>query len=119
MSTTKAQQRSAYALQELKNLNCNREKFKPFIAGLPSMILQNGLGQALAFLQAKGRDEHQAGFAIIVKWLRQEKILSSDIPLKAVEELSKLSQQQYLCAQGEGLKVLEWVKRYANSDLFG
>lgn len=27
MSTTKAQQCSAYALQELKNLNCNREKF--------------------------------------------------------------------------------------------
>lgn len=119
MSTTKAQQRSSFALQELRNLSANRDKFKPFIAGLPSMILQNGLGQTLAFLQAKGKDEHKAAFSIIVNWLKREKILTSGSPLQAVEEISKLNQQNYLLAQEEGLKLLEWVKRYANSDLFG
>lgn len=118
MSTTKAQQRSSFALQELRSLAANREKFKPFIAGLPSMILQNGLGQTLAFLQSKGKEEHKAAFSIMVKWLHKEKILTNCGPLQAVEEISKLSQQHYLLAQEEGLKLLEWVKRYANSDLF-
>jgi CRISPR-associated protein Cmr5 len=122
MSTTKAQDRSKYALEELLILKCEREKFAKFSAGLPSMILQNGLGQTLAFLLAKGKDEHKASLTIIIKWLGKdhEKILDSgpDQERQAVYELSKLPQQKYLRAQTEVLSMLEWLKRYANSDLF-
>ncbi|TVR01577.1 MAG: type III-B CRISPR module-associated protein Cmr5 [Desulfovibrionales bacterium] len=118
MNTTKAQQRSGYALEELLSLGCDREKFAKFSAGLPSLILQNGLGQALAFLLAKGKDEHKAGFSIIIKWLGKEKILQSTNDRQAVHGISQLSQQDYLRAQSETLKMLEWLKRYANSDLF-
>jgi CRISPR-associated protein Cmr5 len=123
MSTTKAQQRSAFALEELQSLSCSREnfdreKFAKFSAGLPSMILQNGLGQTLAFLLGKGKIEHLDGFSIIKNWLYSEKILSTNADRPAVYEISQLNQQDYLKAQSEALKMLEWLKRYANSNLF-
>lgn len=126
MSTTDAQKRSAFALVELNTLSCDREKFAKFSAGLPSMILQNGLGQALAFLLAKGKkkkesdpdNEHLCSFKIIINWLNEKNILKKNHNRQSVYEISQLAQQDYLRAQSETLKMLEWLKRYANSDLF-
>ena len=49
---TLGQKRSEYALQKV-NEKLTVTKLKNFSAGLPSMILQNGLGHTLAFCSAK------------------------------------------------------------------
>lgn len=128
MSTTLAQERSAFALDQLKQRDVHQaEKFDKLVLSLPAMILQNGLGQTLAFLLSKGTDDkgktkpndrHVVAFKIMINWLNKRGILKSADALAAVKELSGLDQQQYLFAQEESMKVLEWVKRYANAGLF-
>ena len=118
MSRTLGQQRAAYCLEMLKNLHCSRDEFKPLSAGLPSMILQNGFGQTLAFLLAKGKDKHQAAFGIIANWLVERNLLKADRPVEILFQINQMPQNQYLQAQRETLAMLEWLKRYANAALF-
>ena len=126
---TMAQKRAEYALEKVLNLECNRKEFKSFSAGVPSMILQNGFGQTLAFFIAKGtdkelilksNDKHIVILNIIRKWLVDNGFANGQKNEKEfIENIAKMSQQQYLLAQEETLKLLEWVKRYANADLGG
>jgi len=127
MTSTLAQQRSAFALEKIKNLKGDRVSFSKLVPGLPAMILQNGFGQALSFLLAKGtdkngnidtKDKHIQAFDIMIKWLKEQKIIHETDHTKAITELSNMSQDKYLRAQEEALAVLEWVKRYATAGLF-
>ena len=119
---TLAQKRSLFALRELGNVpSGSREKFKKLSAGLPAMILQNGLGHTLAFLLAKGSGkpgEHTAAFEIIANWLKDQEIISDASRKAAVVKLSSIPQGNYLRGQEESLRILEWVKRYANAGIF-
>ncbi len=124
---TLGQRRAAYCLERLEGLQDDiREEFKKLTAGLPAMILQNGFGQTLAFLLAKNDDKHLAAFDIIAGWLRQRDLVggarghdTAAGRLAVVQGISGMEQDQYLHAQRESLAMLEWLKRYANADLFG
>ncbi len=127
MSHTLAQERSIFALKQLESLNGGTDKFAKLLAGLPAMILQNGFGQTLAFLLAKGtddkrnaktNDEHIQAFDVLVAWLTRCNILPEGNRGKAVKALASLDQAAYLQAQTESLALLEWVKRYAGAGLF-
>ncbi|HEU18283.1 MAG TPA: type III-B CRISPR module-associated protein Cmr5 [Deltaproteobacteria bacterium] len=119
---TMAQKRAEYALTEIlaaKN-NVDKEKLKPFSAGAPAMILQNGFGQTLAFWLAKGKPEHVALFDILTRWFKQTDLKNFGECKQAkdyIQKLSTMEQRQYLSAQNEALALLEWVKRFANADL--
>ena len=124
---TTAQQRAAFSLKQLENLKCDRVEFKSFAASLPSMILQNGFGQALAFMADKGSDKnlkfitdnkHYAALKIILAWLVDCKLLKAEDEKKQIMQISKMEQMIYLRAQRETLAMLEWLKRYANAALF-
>lgn len=126
MSTTLAQDRSAFALKSVKDLRGDRDKFAKFVSGMPAMILQNGLGQAMSFMLAKGTkdgrfqpaDRHIEAFDMIAEWLKKREILASTEKERVVASLSQMNQSGYLQAQNEALALLEWVKRYANAGLF-
>ena len=133
---TLGQKRAEFALEKVLAIPEGKKKdFKTFSAGAPSMILQNGFGQALAFWLSKGTDKdlktkeddkHIVLFDMIWKWLPYEK---DDVENRFVEkdkaktrtdlirQLSGMDQNKYLAAQKETLALLEWVKRYANADL--
>lgn len=121
---TLGQKRAKFALDAVLNIKCDKKEFKNFSAGAPSMILQNGFGQALAFWLSKGTDKHMALFDIIKNWLSYEKddvknsfVKKTEKPVDFIKELSGMDQIKYLTAQKETLTLLEWVKRYANADL--
>ena len=123
MGTTLAQQRALFSLEQLEQLRCKREDFKTFSASLPSMILQNGFGQTLAFLAAKAKkfdfsDKHYAAMKIILSWLVDRGLLSEAAEKEQIKQISKMDQISYLRAQREVLAMLEWLKRYANADLY-
>jgi len=131
MMRTLGQKRAAYALDEVLNNRCgNPKEFKTFCAGAPSVILQNGFGQALAFWYAKGQkgrnDKHQVLLDIIMKWLclkngdvKNAFISPCETAKEMVLALATMQQHQYLTAQKETLALLEWVKRYANAVIKG
>jgi CRISPR-associated protein Cmr5 len=117
---TLGQQRAQFCLEKLEAIPASlREDFKPFSAGLPAMILQNGFGQTLAFLQAKGKDKHKQGFSIIKSWLVERNIVNdAQQDVAILQQISSMDQKKYLHAQKETLAMLEWLKRYANAELF-
>lgn len=118
---TLGQKRAEYALDSVVSIPPNiKEKFKPFSAGAPSMILQNGFGQALAFWISKGKggnNEHMTMFNIVKDWLCQNNMAEGQDNTEFIRNLSKMSQTRYLAAQKETLALLEWAKRYANAGL--
>jgi len=127
MSRTLGQERAQYCLQKLRELRCDRAEFKPLTAGLPAMILQNGFGQTLAFLISKeknkeqkeqNRDKHRTAFDIITEWLIARKLIRQEQPSNILKQISEMEQSKYLQAQKETLAMLEWLKRYANAELF-
>ena len=132
MSRTLGQERAAFALEQLRNRlskvsDENKKDFKKdfpgFTAGLPAMILQNGFGQTLAFLLAKAgdnqADKHYIAFEIITDWLREKEVLNGESKEEVMEYISnQMDQAQYLHAQRETLAMLEWLKRFANAELF-
>lgn len=134
MMRTLGQKRAEYALNEVLLIDENLKKdFKAFSAGAPSVILQNGFGQAMAFWLAKGtdkdlkvktHDKHIKLFDIIVNWLsydNKKDIVNTFAKNKErtpfMKEICEMDQNRFLDAQKETLALLEWVKRFANAGL--
>ncbi len=118
---TFSQLRSDYALNKVldyyRNGNSKKE-FKSLSSSSPSMILQNGFGQTLAFLLARrNNSQHSAVFEIIREWLVQQGLAQGKEPAEFLESLTgeNSTQKKYLSAQNESLALLEWVKRYATA----
>lgn len=129
---TMAQKRAEYALDKVLKIKGEKKDFKSLSAGAPSMILQNGFGQSLAFWLAKGTnkdgkikndDKHIELFDMVKDWLSlkmkdiDNNFVKEKDRRKLMEELSRMDQQQYLSIQNETLALLEWVKRFAAADL--
>ena len=127
---TMAQKRAEFALARVLFIK-DKKDFQSFSAGAPSMILQNGFGQTLAFWLAKGtkdskikdNDKHVELFDMVKDWLSlKTKDINNNFANKKdrtmlMKELTTMEQRQYLSAQNETLALLEWVKRFANADL--
>ena len=126
---TLGQKRAEFALVSVLEITGHlsengKKEFKSFSAGAPSMILQNGFGQTLAFWLSKNTEKHLKLFDIVMKWLSYDNgtdihntFASRNNRKEFIEELSKMTQRQYITAQKETLALLEWVKRFANADL--
>lgn len=129
---TMAQKRAGFALQKVLNIHSDKKDFEKFSAGIPSMILQNGFGQTLAFLLSKGtdkegkikqHDKHIEIFDIIKEWLSYQKedvknnFVKEQGRTKMIDELMKMKVHEYQAAHNEALALLEWIKRFASADL--
>lgn len=115
---TLGQKRAEFALEKVVGIEqSKKDKFKPFSAGAPSMILQNGFGQAIAFWVAKGKDEHKSMMNILREWLVSNGFSKGNDDKTFIRNLAQMEQRDYLNAQKEALALLEWVKRYSNAGL--
>ena len=124
---SKEQRRSDFALKQLKDTFSNdgnlfiEKELSNFIVSAPTMILQNGFAQTMAFLlsKCKGRtdkkDKHFFTFSAIARWSER---VNQKVPTDKsgfFEAVSNLEQAEYLNLQEEALKMLQWLKRYARA----
>ncbi|HDG98394.1 MAG TPA: type III-B CRISPR module-associated protein Cmr5 [Desulfobacterales bacterium] len=124
---TISQEMANFAYDVMRELpsKVSRNEFASFIAGLPAMILQNGLGHTLCFLLAKAynqnaqkyeydSEKYWPAFEAIVKWLSSRGLLDVENvrnnPLQAIDEIIKKDLSNYLALQEETLRFLEWLK---------
>ena len=143
MSQTLEQKRASYSydcVDNIKNLPF-AEKFKTLVKRTPTLILTNGLGNTLAFLFSKGKDEHIALAYIIGRYLFEENEYTkgifnlSDETFKenfesVKENLSNLKTSmqnpifknliftdtdKYILATEETLRLLNWLKRFVEA----
>lgn len=119
---TLSQERADFALKKVLE-KTRVEKLANFSSGAPSVILQNGFGQAMAFWYAKAKDkksdtdEHKIITDIIEEWTRKKfsKHFSEGDSRIFLDDIMKLEQGEYHQVQIETIKLLEWVKRFANA----
>ena len=125
---TVGQEQAEFAYNKAKKAlenGVSAKEFSSFVAGLPAMILQNGLGHTLCFLLAKAADQknncykkegkeakHWLAFEALAEWLNKRGMIAyhPDQPTKIVEELTKKNALDYLALQEEALRFLEWFK---------
>jgi CRISPR-associated protein Cmr5 len=126
LNRTLEQQRACYALECIRGHEKDRaaKEYGSLVRGLPSMVLQNGLGQALAFLLARaGGDTEKppAGqiYAELQGWLagaaddkRPDRIYSHG---GLIDGLMGGSRQDYRRAQLNALALLAWMRKFADA----
>lgn len=126
---SKEQKRSDFALKQLQAV-MEKEQTDTilkdtanFIVGAPTMILQNGLGQTMAFLLSKCdknekrqiSNKHFFTFNAIAKWSHINNSKIPENPMGFFQAVAGLEQSEYLPLQEEALKMLQWLKRYARA----
>ncbi len=120
---TLSQRRASKALELLEKITekkDERNEFSQFCKSFPTMILQNGLGQAIAFLKSQKdkNDKPDYKYATMYNtlnaWLKELNLIKED----TLREINYMDAQEYLHIQMESLKFLEWIKRYENAGIF-
>ena len=116
------QRRAKHALERIKERekDAKQSDYLSYVKALPAMILQNGLGQAMATLLAasKGKEEdsHYRLYEDVQSWLcggDQESPFPKRGDQNLIEEITKSDQQRYLKAQAEAQAYLVWLKKFA------
>lgn len=132
MNQTLEQKRSKYAFEKIiyvKGKNFEK-KLSSLIGKLATLILTNGLGNTLAFLFAKGKDEHLYTIYILSDWLiNNSSIGKKDLNIteyssdKVKKETQKIlnnlvlnaSVEEYIFYTEEALRLTNWLRRFADS----
>lgn len=98
------------------------KEFGRLTKNLPTRILASGLGQALAFLLAKGTGEKPTELLLqhLGDWLLDKRWnpASTSIPPKPVELLKKIIRTDAMYLRrttDEAIAYLQWLKRFAEA----
>ena len=87
--------------------------------GLPALIQVNGLGQTLAYLLSKGKNDsekpHQKLYAHLAKWVKGEMKWNDDTEL--MQKLTHCSSTHYRRATTEAMALLVWLRRFTEARL--
>ncbi len=123
---TLGQRRAAHALARIQEIKGQKYgKYQSYVKGLPTTILNSGLGQAAAMLLASAKlgkqersDDHRAYetlYAHLSDWLcRDDSRGHAPYPGgDLMEAIVQHDLDDYAHAQAEALAYLEWLKKFA------
>jgi CRISPR type III-B/RAMP module-associated protein Cmr5 len=130
MSRTLEQKRATYALTFVTGFTGKKGELFTHIQKTPIRILQNGLGQALAFLLSNnenktGNAREPSGWLYdhLQEWLcgalsvnRPSRIYNGQ-QCNLMKQLIEGDRTQYMFAQEETLKLFTWLKKFADAYL--
>lgn len=102
---------------------CTMEKkiqreYKSYAKRIPTMIKNNGLGPALAFVYAKGEPDANGNNAYTILYrniderLKEEKFLQKDD--KLIEYILKIDSTRYREISNEVLALFTWLRRFVD-----
>ncbi|BBM69949.1 type III-B CRISPR module-associated protein Cmr5 [Rhodothermus marinus] len=108
--------------QNLEDPESFKKKYNSLARKVPMLVLTNGLGQTLAFLKAKGKNdpanEHTVLFRHLSNWVVSQvapsPTASNGDLLQWVLENDSVA---YRRATTEALAFLTWLKRFAEAEL--
>jgi CRISPR-associated protein Cmr5 len=126
LQRTLAQERAQQAWACVQEVTNKPQEFKKKYGSLarkvPMLVLTNGLGQTLAFLKAKGKndpaDEHTVLFRHLSSWVLSQ--VASSTTANNGDLLQWVLQNDsaaYRRATIESLAFLTWLKRFAEAEL--
>jgi CRISPR-associated protein Cmr5 len=108
------QQRAQAAWHAVQGVDQDKSKeFKSVATSLPADIQANGFGQTMAFLRAKGKDEHNITFDAVADWVRQRLNIANEDFMSWL--MTKATTEQYRQATAEAIAFAIWMKRFAEA----
>jgi CRISPR-associated protein Cmr5 len=108
------QRRAQAAWETVQKVDQNKGKeFKSVATSLPADIQANGFGQTMAFLRAKGKDEHNITFDAVADWVRQRLNIANEDFMSWL--MTKATTEQYRQATAEAIAFAIWMKRFAEA----
>jgi CRISPR-associated protein Cmr5 len=128
LARTLEHERAAFAYEKVKRCKGEnvdyRKKYATHVRSLPTMVLQNGLGQALAFLLADAEGNQTPSIQLyseLQDWLCgtpisgwQERVYAEG---ELIERLIQGSRADYQRAQQSVLALLSWMRKFADAYL--
>lgn len=112
--------RAEFAYRKVKEAINKLEKkgeYKSYVAKLPSMILNSGLGQTLAFVNSKKREVYAYNiiYQQLMDYLKSECTSRIRMPQDKdlLEWVISCSSSQYRYITSEILAFLNWLRRFA------
>lgn len=134
MAQTLEQQRAAYAWERAKAANEQRlDQYPDLAKSVPTLIMNAGLMQTLAFLQGKGKDHHLQLLDDLMRWLGKAEQLggrrvnadpkvSLTFPAEktstygsVMPALHQADAEFYRRASSETLALLRWIRHLAGT----
>ena len=91
------------------------EEYKATAQNFPMLVLTNGLGQALAFLRAKGKSHHRAFYQHVSRWVTGQIYPPENDGL--LEKIIADTSHNYRRSTAEALAFAAWLKRFAEAEL--
>ncbi len=112
---TLQQERAKHAFGKVENAAKTKsaKEYGSLVRGLPAMIQTDGIGAALAFLKAKGKEHHLSAYGHLDDWLRQPKQFNFQGDL--LEWLLTQPTSVYRQVANEAVAYLLWLKRFAEA----
>lgn len=111
-----------YVNEEIDKLKFKKE-YRSTVLKLPSLILTNGLGQTLAFLKAKGKDNESNAeekvYLDLQGWLTKPDVINWGRATQGelIERIMKINSDKYRLVTSEALAFVNWLKRFADAVL--
>jgi CRISPR-associated protein Cmr5 len=99
------------------------ENYRSLVREFPTMVQSMGLGQSVAFLMAKGKDEHSDLLEHMTEWVLEK----SPVPWKSVQSQPQNRAQKLMvylleheppvwwAAEREAIEFAIWLKRFAEA----
>jgi len=119
---TLEQKRAEEALGNIRELaQIDPGHYVSYVSSLPATIVSSGLGQALATLLAKAKNQpmepHRILYDHLAAWLAEQIPELAGPPEQVIDKLMANDENVYLRAQGEALAYLHWLKQFARAYL--
>src|SRR5262249_10096015 len=83
----------------------------------PVLVITNGLGHALAFLCAKGKEHHKALYHHFSVWVTSETYEENPGTDDLLQRITEGDSNTYRSATAEALAFAVWIKRFAEAEL--
>ncbi len=101
--------------QELEK-ELEKENFVRLAKGAPALVMANGLMQALAYWQARGKEAGKALVGILAGWLLKSERPETHKGFKELmEKLHRASSSEFARDTREAIELLRWVKQFASA----
>jgi len=106
-------------IQGISGVDKEKKEFRSLARSFPTMVQNNGLNVAVAFLLTKNSKDdegkkkfngHKMLHSRLAEWLKRRELINSENLTKALIELKR---EEYRLVSQEVMEYASWIKRFA------
>ncbi len=107
--------RAKFAFEMVQAVSDKKDEYKSWSKKIPVLIKTNGLGQTLAFMKSRDKQETNLMLEQIQRWLvRKNELTEQDDLIKKITEIDSSIYRRWT---REIIALFNWVRRFAEGYL--